>query len=194
MSVSPRTRLRPDDRRAQLLALASRRFAEQAYDEFSMDELAAAAGVSKGLLYHYFPSKRDLYVSTIRQAATEILAAIEPDPALSPEARLRAGLHEYMRYVSVRAVSYRAVLRGGIGTDPEVASIAQQVRDAVFELVRRGLGEADAGGIARAALVGWIGLAEAVSLDWTEHGETPLDEVEEFLVRALPALLDAASA
>ena len=193
MAVSPRARLRPDDRKAQLLALASRKFAEQTYDEFSMDDLAAAAGVSKGLLYHYFPSKRDLYVSTVRQAASEILEAIEPDTALSPEDRLRAGLHEYMKYVSGRATAYRAVLRGGIGIDQEVAAIAQEVRDAVFELVKRGLGEPDVTGMARPALIGWIGLAEAVSLDWTEHGDIPLNVVEEFLVRALPALMSVAA-
>jgi AcrR family transcriptional regulator len=193
MAVSPRTRLSPGDRRAQLLAVASRRFSEQTFDEFSMDELAAAAGVSKGLLYHYFPSKRDLYVATVRQAATEILEAIQPDLSLSPEDRLRTGLHKYMQYVSGRATAYRAIVRGGVGSDTEVAAIAQEVRDAVFDLVTRGLGGAVATGTARAALIGWIGLAEAASLDWTERKDIPLKVVEEFLVRALPALVAVAA-
>src|SRR4249920_2344031 len=63
---APRTRLELDERRVQLLEFGKHFFANHAYDDVSMDEVAAAAGVSKGLLFHYFKSKREFYVETIR--------------------------------------------------------------------------------------------------------------------------------
>src|SRR5690349_7030029 len=109
-------RLSPDDRRAQLLDLAVRMFAERPYDDFSMDELAAAAGVSKGLLYHYFDSKRSLYTEVLRGAAAELMGLMRPQPELPLADQLRAALLAYMTYVRERAALYRHKLR--IGTDP----------------------------------------------------------------------------
>src|SRR5215831_531124 len=117
-------RLSPDNRRAQLLSLAVRMFTERPYDDFSMDELAASAGVSKGLLYHYFPSKRGLYLEVLRSAAAELMGLMRLQPDLPPDEQLRAALLAYMTYVRDRADAYRAMLRGGIGTDPEVAAVA----------------------------------------------------------------------
>jgi AcrR family transcriptional regulator len=68
-----RTRLEVEQRRAQLLTLGQELFSSSTYDELSIDDIARAAGISKGLLYHYFPSKRDYYVATIRVAAGELL-------------------------------------------------------------------------------------------------------------------------
>src|SRR4051794_5779680 len=73
------TRLAPDDRRRQLLDRAVELFAEHGYDELSMAAFAKAAGISKPLLYHYFPSKRDLFEAALEQAAEEHLAKVAPD-------------------------------------------------------------------------------------------------------------------
>ena len=62
----PRARLEVDERRAQLMKLGIELFAARAYDEVSIDELSRMAGISKGLLYHYFPTKRDFYVATVQ--------------------------------------------------------------------------------------------------------------------------------
>ena len=79
----PRVRLENDQRRAQLLALAKRAFSEQAYDEVSIDDLAREAKISKGLLYHYFPTKRDLYVAGLTEIANELVAAITAVPEVA---------------------------------------------------------------------------------------------------------------
>src|SRR4051812_45882941 len=75
---APRARLDVDERRAQLLSLGLERFSERSYDEVSIDDLARAAGISKGLLYHYFPTKRDFYIAALAQAAEQLLAATDP--------------------------------------------------------------------------------------------------------------------
>ena len=121
MAAARRARLSTDARREQLVALGIEIFSERPFDEVSIDDIAAAAGISKGLLYHYFPSKRDFYVAVIRSAADEMQALTEPDPALVPRERLAAALERYLEYVETHARGYATVLRAGIGSDPAVA-------------------------------------------------------------------------
>src|SRR5262249_42314705 len=164
-------RLSPDDRRAQLLALAVRMFTERPYDDFSMDELAASASVSKGLLYHYFPSKRALYLEVLRGAAAELLALMQPQPGPPLAEQVRASLIAYLAYVRERASAYRAILRGGIGTDPEVVAVAEAVRRQIRDWILAGLQIRQPSPRLRITITGWVGLVEAASLDWLEHGD-----------------------
>src|SRR5688572_11402522 len=97
----PRIRLDNDERRAQLLALARRAFSDRSYDEVSIDDLAREAKISKGLLYHYFPTKRDLYVAGLREIAAELVAAITAVPVdLAPIERVRASLDAYLGHIT----------------------------------------------------------------------------------------------
>ncbi len=78
------TRLQVDERRRQLLEFGAELFTRHAFDELSMAAIAREAGVSKALLYHYFPSKADFFEATLRQAADELAARTDPDPDLPP--------------------------------------------------------------------------------------------------------------
>ena len=122
MAVGKRARLTLDERRAQLVELGADVFRDRPYDEVSIDDIAAAAGVSKGLLYHYFDGKREFYVAALRHAAEEIEALTEPDEDLAPEQRLRAAIEGYLDYVEQHAAGYASVLRAGSGVDPAVAA------------------------------------------------------------------------
>ena len=75
------TRLDVEERRRRLLALGADLFARHSYDELSMAAIAREAGISKALLYHYFPSKQAYFVATLEQGAAELAARIAPDPA-----------------------------------------------------------------------------------------------------------------
>src|ERR1700752_3208113 len=96
LAARPRRRVRldNDERRAQLLALARKAFSDRSYDEVSIDDLAREARISKGLLYHYFPTKRDLYVAGLAQIADELMdkcaAASGPEGEAAPVDRVRA--------------------------------------------------------------------------------------------------------
>src|SRR4051794_34416347 len=85
-----RTRLEVDERRAQLLELGLGLFSARPYDDVAIEDLAAAAGISKGLLYHYFPTKRDFYAAAIGEAARRLLDATIPREEDPPLERLRA--------------------------------------------------------------------------------------------------------
>jgi AcrR family transcriptional regulator len=125
----PRARLLVDERRAQLLALGLQLFGERSYDEVSIDELAREAQISKGLLYHYFPTKRDLYTAALRHAAQQLLDETMPPPELLPEERARRGLETYLAFVERHGPAYVALMRGGLGADREIVPISWKRRE-----------------------------------------------------------------
>ena len=188
-----RVRLDTDARRAQLLALGMSIFAEHTYDEVSIDDLAKAAGISKGLLYHYFPTKRDLYLAGLRQIAGDMLAETDVSSLdIAPIDRIRHGIDAYLGFVKQRARAYVSLMRGGIGSDPDVQQIVEDVRETLIERFFTGTGSplADTAAerrtpIARATLRGYIGFAEAASLDWLTHDDLTQTEVRDLLVDML---------
>src|SRR5579871_1810823 len=182
-------RLDVEERRRQLVALGVDLFSARTYDEVSIDELAEAAGISKGLLYHYFPTKRDFYVATVRAAAGELLARTDTPPGLEPLARLRAGLEAYLDYVSRHGKPYAALLRGGIGVDPEVAKIVDETREAFCARLLDGVPLPGLDALGGLALRGWVGFVEAATREWADAPRrVKAAELRELLV---VVLLDA---
>lgn len=166
-----------DERRAQLLALGLAMFSSKSYDEVSIDEIARAAGVSKGLLYHYFPTKRDLYVAALAHAAGQLIEETALDRDAPPEERLRRGLETYLDFVARRGAAYVALMRGGIGSDPEVAAILEETRSAFAARILEDVPHEIDKPLVRIALRGWIGFVEATSLDWVASRSVPRDEL-----------------
>src|SRR5690242_6201096 len=99
MSEPAYTRLQVDERRQQLIDAGAKLFAEHAYEEISMREVAQAAGVSKPLLYHYFPSKIELFKAAVGEKAAELAALIEPTGHASPLEQLNEGLDAYLAWI-----------------------------------------------------------------------------------------------
>jgi AcrR family transcriptional regulator len=187
--MSRRRRLELDERRAQLLALGLAAFSKNSYDDVSIDALAQSAGVSKGLLYHYFPSKRELYVATVREASEQLLARIVPDSTLAPLDQLTHGVDAYLSYVQENADAYLSLMQSGVGRDREVQAIVERTRHQFVELLLAGAGEAQLGALTRTLLRGWVGMVEAASLDWLEHHSAERSELTHLLVRVLLSTL-----
>lgn len=180
-SAPVRSRLAVDKRRAQLLKLGQELFSNFNYDELSIDEIARRAGISKGLLYHYFPSKRDYYVEVIRAGASELLAQAEPPHHLDGLERLAVGLDGYLDYVQDHAKPFASLLRTGIGFDPEVANIVERTRQAFLGRVLEGIPDEPSPQM-RNALRGWIGFVEGAVLDWLDHQDISRLELRTLLV------------
>jgi AcrR family transcriptional regulator len=161
-----RERLEVEVRRGQLLALGLAMFSQQSYDEVSIDELARAAGISKGLLYHYFPTKRDLYVAALKLAARQLIEQTETDPTLPPEERIRLGLTTYLEFVEAHRPAYSALMSGGIGSDPQVGAILEETRGAFVARIVEDLPRELTTPLVQLALRGWIGFVEATALKW----------------------------
>src|ERR1044072_7185342 len=98
--------MKTDERREQLLRTGVQRLGERPYEQISIGAIAQAAGVSKGLLYHYFPTKKDFVLAVLREAADELSAVTAPDPELSPLEQVDASLDAFLTYVEEHAAAY----------------------------------------------------------------------------------------
>lgn len=184
-----RSRLQVDERRAQLLELGAELFSAHSYDGLSVDDIAQAAGISKGLLYHYFPSKREFYVETVRAAAEQLLretqSANEADPELPPLDRARRGIEAYLDYAERHACAFSTLLRGGIGSDLEVFEIIESVRRHYVDRFMSQVSFLEPTPQLRNAVRGYLGFSEGVTLDWLEHRDVPRQELSDLLVEML---------
>jgi AcrR family transcriptional regulator len=165
-----RARLDVDERRRQLVTLGTELFSTRTYDDVSIDEVARSAGISKGLLYHYFPTKRDFYVATVREAAAQLVGRTQTDPHLDQLERLRTGLDAFIDYVADHGTAYVGLLRSGIGADAEVARIVDETRESFCTRLIAGFEARNE--LARIALRGWVGFVEATILGWLAARET----------------------
>src|SRR3954465_770456 len=99
----PRRRLTKDARRAELMRAGEEVFSDRPYEDVSIDDIAAAAGISKNLLYHYFAGKRELYLAVIAESTERMLEATEPALSLEPMERLSASLQAHLDYAVAHA-------------------------------------------------------------------------------------------
>jgi len=192
---APKRRIRLDNdlRRAQLLALAKAAFSDRAYDDVSIDDLARAARISKGLLYHYFPTKRDLYVAGLREIADELVAAITDVPAdLAPIPRVRASIDAYLDHITRVPRAFVSLMRGGIGSDPEVAAVVESVRGRLFDQFLHGTPFAPIleGNVRfEIAIRGWIGFVESATIDWCANPRLTRDQLRDLFTEILFEIL-----
>jgi AcrR family transcriptional regulator len=193
----PRTRLENDERRRQLIELGVGRFGARSYDDVSIDDIAQAAGISKGLLYHYFPTKRAFYAACVAEAAEGVLAACtEAAGDAPPLERLDRGLSAYLAYVQEHGPAYANLMRSGVGVDRELAAIVDETRAKFVAMLLEGLEEAiSLTPLRKIALRGWVGLAEAATLAWAEDGaRIPARKLRAVLKSALLAIVADPSA
>ncbi|MEA2256439.1 MAG: hypothetical protein QOG35_2484 [Solirubrobacteraceae bacterium] len=184
------TRLENDERRRRLLELGADLFTRHAYDEISMSEIAREAGISKALLYHYFPSKRDYFVATLAGGAEELRRRVEPDPDLPPVEALMGALDAYLRWVEDNADAYVKLFQSA-GAVPEVRQLVGAVRDATGDRILEGLGAAG-DPRARTAVRGWLWFMDGACLDWIAHRDLPRSDVHGLLLGTLAGALTAA--
>ncbi len=190
----PRRRKPVEERRAELLELAIGLFAARAYDDVSTDDIAAEASISKGLLYHYFAGKRGLYVAAIREVAERLERVTQPDPELPFEAALRGSLRAFVDFVRDNRRLYEAMLRGGIGSDPEVVPILEHLREVSVERVLGRLGIIEPEMALRVAAYGWVGFVETACLGWPGPSVMAEESLVDLLQEGLAPVLARLSA
>jgi AcrR family transcriptional regulator len=186
------TRLDVDERYRQLLDAGTQLFAEHAYEEISMRQIAAAAGVSKALLYHYFPSKLDLFKAAVAQAAATLSRLIEPSGTGTPIEQLTASLDAYLGWIEANARAWRKLMQSA-ATLPQARELVEAFRSRTLQRVVAELTGADQAPPAlRTALQGWLGYLDAAILDWTAYVDLPRETVRDLLVAAFGSALFAA--
>jgi AcrR family transcriptional regulator len=120
-----RRRLSPDDRRNELLALGAEVFGRRPYDDVRIDEIAERAGVSRALMYHYFPDKRAFFAAVVRAEGERLFEATNalPDPDQNLFGQLRAGVMAYLRYDEEHPHGAWAAYMGMGRSDPVLRGI-----------------------------------------------------------------------
>lgn len=184
--TAARRRLSTDERREQLLRVGARLFAERPYDEVAIERLAEDAGVSRGLLYHYFPTKRDFFAAVVRSEGERLRYLIRPDPTLPAAAQVDAALDGYLGYAREHAHGFRALYRAAADGDPAVreayhANLAALERR-ILDSLQSGPEPSDT---LRIAVRGWLALVATVCLEWLDQPELPQERVRELCARTL---------
>ncbi|TSD46206.1 TetR/AcrR family transcriptional regulator [Rhodococcus sp. KBS0724] len=195
MDGAKRTRLSPDERRAQLIDLGARMLAERPLEQISVEDIADQAGVSRGLLFHYFASKSEFHLAIVRHTSQQMLARTEPDETDDPIATLRSVLVSYVDYVTDNRTTYVSLLRGTASGDPQMREVFEQTRDI---MAARTLDQLPTIGLPRTpqvelAVRGWIAFVEEATISWLRAPAITREELIELTVHALPALASAAA-
>ena len=184
-----RARLSRAQRAEHILAVSQRLFSTSPYDAIAIEDIAAEVGMSKGLLYHYFASKRELYVATVRHVLAQLFQFTDLGPQL--HAGLSAVLSLFEQYPGLA----KMVLRGGIGVDAEVDALLTAYRQQQLDRVYHGLGfsgdSSSSHPLVRLGLRGWLSLLEEVSLQWVVQPEVSREQVVLLLEHSLHAILAA---
>jgi AcrR family transcriptional regulator len=184
-----------EERRQQLIGVALELFSRRSPDEVSIDEIASAAGISRPLVYHYFPGKLSLYEAALRRAADD-LAERFVEPRQGPlGARLLRVMRRFFDFVDDHGPGFSALMRGGpaVGSSTTNALI-DSVRQAAYVQILSHLGVTDPPARLELVVRSWISLAESTALIWLDGRRVPRAELERQLVHDLAALLVVSAA
>ncbi|MEU8798437.1 TetR/AcrR family transcriptional regulator [Spirillospora sp. NPDC048819] len=195
VEVPRRVRKGPDERREQILKCARALFRERPYGSVSNTEIAAAAGVSRGLLNHYFGTKRDLYLAAVAQ-----MLAVPPIPvpafvegAMVPD-RIDQSIEAWLELLQRNRTTWITALdMSASGVDAELVEILEEGRESAVDHMAEVVGLAPATREhpeIRAAFRGYSGMAEATTREWLKYGRLDRDQVHLMLKEVLLHLLD----
>jgi AcrR family transcriptional regulator len=167
---TPRTRLSPEERRAQLVELGVRLFASRSVEEISIDLVMEEAGVSRGLIYHYFDGKQGYREAVVQHAADELYRQTAPPPGGEAVERLHACLAAYVDYVVANEAGYRSLVAAARGGNEAM----REIYDRTFEAMGDRFFTEDPevasleGPAARVVIRAWQAMVERLVLDWCE--------------------------
>jgi AcrR family transcriptional regulator len=188
-------RLAPADRRRQLLGVAKSLLESHSIDDISVETVAAAAGVSPGLLFHYFGTQRKFRHAVIQNAARELLAQLRPDPWLSPAEQLHAAIETFAVRVAQQPRLYLAVVRSSSDrSNGDLSSLHRRVRAVLADWLTSGLAQA---GVpitpaVTISVTGWLAFAEEALVTWVTSSSAPADNGPVLSTEELVALCERA--
>ena len=187
-----RRRLSSEERREQLLTVGARLFSEDPYDDVWIEQVAEIAGVSRGLLYHYFPTKRDFFAAVVERESERMLRMTAAVPGVPAREQLASALDTYLEYVQTHAHGYRAFHRADAAGDQTVRRVYQRALAAQERQILAALAADPEFGPAvgerpdaKLAVRGWLAFTTAVCLEWLRGPELSREQVRDLCARAL---------
>ena len=181
MATAPRwQRLEADERREQILTCARRLFSERGYTTVSTAEIAAEAGVARGLLHHYFGTKRELYLDVVRT-----MVRVPPTPIPGAADGIAEAVDRWLDMLERNRGMWLATV--GLGRDPEVEAILNDARERACDRLLRSVGLTAAPDSLRAVMRAYGGMAEVASVEWLERGRLTRAQIHALLVEGFAA-------
>ncbi|MGA2165333.1 MAG: TetR/AcrR family transcriptional regulator [Solirubrobacteraceae bacterium] len=188
-------RLRPADRRALIEDAAARLFAERGYAAARLDDIAAAANVTKPMLYRHFASKRALHLTLLTKHRDELFAQViehvTPEEPMQPQ--LHAILDAWFGYVEQNPYAWKMLFRDTTG-DPEIQAFHLELhasaRSLLTTLIRPDeidLPQQEIEPLAEIVRSATTGLA----LWWLEHRDTPRQILVDAMTRVIAGLIQS---
>ncbi|WP_407671065.1 TetR/AcrR family transcriptional regulator [Nocardia stercoris] len=190
-STAKRARLSPEERRKQLIGVGHEMLRERPLGDITVAAVTAQAGVSRALLFHYFPTLEDYHRAILHNANAELLDHVRPNPALAPLDMLRDSMERFIGYVEHNQTAYHAMLRGPASASPVVVEQAEDTRgkiaEMLFAVVPIDAADPDRPRL-ELAVRGWIAYLEQVVLTWLAEPTITREQLIDLFVRSLPAL------
>lgn len=188
----PRRRLSVDNRRDELLDAAKDLYARMAPEDVNINDIAAAAGASRALVYHYFGGKQELYLAAMRQTADELIERLTDPIDGTVQEQLTEALRRYFDFAEERAAGFVALLRGGPArSGDDAGAIAADVRGVLLEWLVANTDVVEPSHLFRVTLQGWMAAVEVAAVDWLEHRADDRAVIERLLVDQLVAMVIA---
>lgn len=179
-------------RRAELISIGRRLFADTSYDALSMDDIARQAHVAKGLIYYYFQSKRGYYLAIVQDSVADLVSFAASGVELPQVDRVHRTIDGYLRFAEHHQAAYRTIVSGGVGFDTEVHAIRDGVREAIVATIAEGAyGRSDIPALPRMSLLSWVCSVEGATLDWIDRPELSRETMRDLLVKTLGGALRA---
>src|SRR5687767_1016998 len=190
MSSPKFSRLDPGQRRAQILDAANALFAERAYEEVSVEDIASSAGVTRGLVHHYFGGRKEVYIGLLERLGAQREERLRPPVGRSARARVADSVSRWLDWTEAnRAIWLATIAHGEDITDPDVRRVvAGLLRRAVALVAARHADIAEDSPRLRHALECWTGLNRAATRRWL-HGEATREATQELLASTLEHVL-----
>ena len=190
MSSPKFSRLDPGQRRAQILDAANALFAERAYEEVSIEDIASSAGVTRGLVHHYFGGRKDVYIGLLERLGAQREQDLRPPKGRTARARLADTVSRWLDWTEANRTIWLATMAHGEDiADPEIRrAVGDLVRRAVALLTAYHADIAEDSPRLRYALECWTGLNRAATRRWLD-GDATREATHELLASTLEHVL-----
>jgi AcrR family transcriptional regulator len=184
-----------EERRQQLIGVALELFSQRSPDEVSIDEIASAAGISRPLVYHYFPGKLSLYEAALKRASEDLATRFVEPPDGPLGVRLLRVMHRFFDFVDDHGPGFSALMRGGpaVGSS-RTNALVDSVRQAAYVQILAHLNIQEPPARLELVIRSWISLVESTALIWLDGRRIPRSELEKQLVHDFAALAAVSAA
>lgn len=184
-----------NDRRNRLLDAGLELYSQRRYEEVSAHDIARHAGVSHGLMFHYFGSKRDFYGAVLDRLTEASLAWFETNTIEDPAQWLRAELDFLLDDIADKGELFTAIVHGSLGADVEVGRIIDRHRQNGVDRLTAKLAPDRMSPLLVATLYAFVEMVNVLGVQWLSTGRTiPKSHLRKLIIATLNAQLRTVAA